>query len=76
MQAAFGPFLYRLGKESGGLLYRHGWLTQLLVGMLMPQAAERLTVHEAWKIARQATRRELTLTLSLSLTLTLTLSLA
>jgi len=59
VQAAFGPFLYRLGKESGGLLYRHGWLTQLLVGMLMPEAAERLT---------------LTLTLTRTLTLTLTLT--
>ena len=37
VQGAFGPFLYRLNQDSGGLLFRHGWLTQLLVGMLMPQ---------------------------------------
>ena len=53
VQGGLGPFLWRLNADSGGLLFRNGWLCQLLIGLLMPAAAERLTVHEAWKIARQ-----------------------
>ena len=39
VQGAFGPFLWRLNQDSGGLLFRNGWLAQLVVGMLMPQVS-------------------------------------
>lgn len=50
----FGAWLLELDRGGGGFLFRHGWLVQLLIRLLEPAPRDRLTVHSAWRIARDA----------------------
>lgn len=49
---AFAGFLSRIDAGGGGFLFRHGWLVRIIIGMLTRDPARRLTVHDAWRIAR------------------------
>eukprot|EP00629_Pelagomonadales_sp_RCC1024_P002944 CAMPEP_0119271118 /NCGR_PEP_ID=MMETSP1329-20130426/7838_1 /TAXON_ID=114041 /ORGANISM="Genus nov. species nov., Strain RCC1024" /LENGTH=498 /DNA_ID=CAMNT_0007271159 /DNA_START=87 /DNA_END=1580 /DNA_ORIENTATION=+ len=51
--ADFSGFLRRTNARSKGLLFRHGWLVEVLLGLLTPDPNERLTVLEAAAIARR-----------------------
>ena len=46
-------FLQRTNARSGGLLFRHGWLVEVLLGLLTLDPNQRLTVLEAAAIARR-----------------------
>jgi len=52
--ADFSPWLQALDAESGGFLFRHGWLVKVLLGLLSLSPKARLTVHAAWRLARDA----------------------
>lgn len=51
----FAPWLQRLDADGGGLLFRHGWLVRLVLGLLTVDPSRRLTVHEACLLAQRAT---------------------
>ena len=55
--STFGQWLDGVARSGDGLIYRHGWLVQILIGLLASSASRRLTVHQAFNIARLATAR-------------------
>ena len=55
VQADYGGFLLGLDAGSAGFVFRHGWVVRLLLGLLAEDPTQRLTVHQAWEIATEAT---------------------
>jgi hypothetical protein len=54
IQGNLGGFLTDLDEGSGGFLFRHGWVVRIVIGLLEINPAKRLTVYQAWQIARDA----------------------
>lgn len=50
----FSSFLTETNARSGGLLFRHGWLVEVLVGLLRRDPGDRLDVRRAARVARCA----------------------
>lgn len=53
----FGALLSELNEGGNGFLFRHGWVVQLLVGLLKPDPAERMSVIEAREIMTAGTQQ-------------------
>jgi len=51
---AFSPFLADLNQQGGGFLFRHGWVVELVVGLLAQNPKERLSVVQAREIMTAA----------------------
>ena len=52
--ADFSSFLTETNARSDGLLFRHGWLVEVLVGLLRRDPGDRLDVRRAARVARRA----------------------
>ena len=52
--ADFSSFLTETNARSDGLLFRHGWLVEVLVGLLRRDPGDRLDVRRAARGARRA----------------------
>lgn len=46
----FSDFLTQLNLDSNGFLFRYGWLTELVVGLLKMDPDQRMSLTEAWEI--------------------------
>ena len=69
--ADFSSFLTETNARSDGLLFRHGWLVEVLVGLLRRDPGDRLDVRRAARVARRcAARRSRSTPRRLSLFLT------
>ncbi|KAL1500486.1 hypothetical protein AB1Y20_013143 [Prymnesium parvum] len=47
--------LLETDAAADGFLFRHGWLIRILLGLLQPAPARRMTVHQAWGVVWNAT---------------------
>ena len=54
VQRELSDFLTELDANSGGFIFRHGWLVRLLLGLLQVDPAKRMTVNQAWSVARDS----------------------
>lgn len=50
-----GKWLMQVNEGSSGFLFRHGWVVELLIGLLQTDPEERLDIGEAYSIAQNAT---------------------
>ena len=51
IRAEMSEFLIEADVASSGFVFRHGWLIELILRMLEPDPARRMTVKEASAIA-------------------------
>jgi len=57
IRAKFGDMsdlLSRLNRDGGGFLFRHGWVVELVVGLLKMDPGERISITAAWEIMSAA----------------------
>lgn len=48
--ADFSDFMSVLNSDGGGFLFRHGWLVEIIVGLLKQDPDQRMSVVAAWEI--------------------------
>lgn len=54
----YSSFLTKLNEDSDGFLFRHGWVVELVIGMLNLEPTKRLSVVNAWELMSTAREKE------------------